>query len=149
MNKSVAIANLNTKIKAKVGLINKVEHASVHEDMINEVYNNAIVDTDSLATHTSVNDPVNFGYKLILKKVGNVVFFNGEIFKKNFNTNLVIPIITITNLDFRPLSTNEFYFTCLTNNASPTLASVNGDKIQFTVISGSLKFNGQYVTNNL
>ena len=150
MKKSVAITNLNTKIKTKIGLINKLEHGSVHEDMINEVYTDPIIDTDVTATHTTINDAVNNGYRIILKKVGNVVYFNGQINKKTSASFLEFPFININNLEFQNLTGNEFFFNAFNNNGTqPVLASVFNNTIRFFDLPNTvIYFNGTYLTNN-
>lgn len=148
--KTILIASLNTKVKQKVGLINKTELASIFEDMINEVYSDPIIDTDVTATHTSINDSVNYGYKIVLKKVGNIVFFNGQVFNKNINMGgFPIANILINNVEYQSLASKEFFFNCIDNNNDSSSCSVFANKFQFTEItSSSFFFNGTYLTNN-
>ncbi|MCY7291350.1 MAG: hypothetical protein LH615_04125 [Ferruginibacter sp.] len=146
--KSDLISSLNTKVKQKVGLINKLELASVHEEMINEVYTNPIIDTHLIQTHTLINDSVNYGYRIALKKVGNIVFLSGRAFKLTNSLNLPALVITFTNQDFIPLNLFDFVISGIDLSSESVRLTVRDGLIYINNFNVAVEFNGHYITNN-
>jgi len=154
MNKSTILANIASKIKSKVGLINKTQHGEVHEDIVNEVYGDFIVANNANQTIFG-RESTFYDFEMKVKKVGNQVFFTGSITANGTLQGAAYPRLEIKNSAyfgyFDDINLFPFNFTCLKASFSSN-GFIEKNYIEFSEYVSGLEimtFSGHYFTKNL
>ncbi len=155
--KTTLLANIANKIKSKIGVINKTQHGEVHEEIVNEVYSQMIIANNSNQTIFQ-RDSTSFNFLLYAKKVGNTVFFSGQIIGNGNIQGTVYPTINILNAELQgyidtPIQINTYPFNFKSlRNGVVGFGFVLENKMYFSdyvLPNQSMSFDGWYQTKNL
>ena len=138
---------INDKIREKVPLVLKTEHADVEQLMWDEIYPNVVTDTEST---TLVLTKLNtyFDYEIKMWKQGKTVHMIGEIRNQSGSPLTAVDVASIADGEFRPLGLTRII---LTNGSGDTVQiKVEGSKISFnsTVGTNTLIIQGKYPALN-
>ena len=167
MNLAQITKFINDKIRNKTPKVIKIELADIQQEIVNEIYKTETYDTNLKGLIVNEIDANSRGllYKILFKKVGKTVFFNGTIFNNNnIITSNFFPTIKIKNSEFFVVDSHDANDNiydksiCINDSYKSGICSVFKDALSLeTILSfdfennnniSAIFLNGSYQTKN-